>query len=57
MLLHAAELEDKIKMEQDAREKMTRLYDQSLAQGFQVLNQETQQLVQQPLQQELLIRR
>ena len=30
MLLQAAELEDKIKLEQDAREKMTRLYDQSL---------------------------
>lgn len=27
LLLYAAELEDKIKVEQDAREKMTRLYD------------------------------
>ena len=27
LLLYAAELEDKIKMEQVAREKMTRLYD------------------------------
>lgn len=27
LLLYAAELEDKIKMEQDAREKMTKLYD------------------------------
>lgn len=42
MLLQAAELEDKIKLEQDAREKMTRLYDQSLHQGFTALNQETQ---------------
>ena len=30
LLLYAAELEDKIKLEQDAREKMTRMYDQSL---------------------------
>ena len=30
LLLYAAELEDKIKLEQDAREKMTILYDQSL---------------------------
>ena len=42
MLLQAAEIEDKIKLEQDAREKMTRLYDQSLHQGFTALNQETQ---------------
>ena len=41
MLLYAAELEDKIKMEQEAREKMTRLYDQSLQAGFQVFNSET----------------
>ena len=41
MLLQATELEDKIKLEQDAREKMTRLYDQSLHQGFTALNQET----------------
>ena len=27
LLLYAAELEDKIKMEQDAREQMTQLYD------------------------------
>ena len=31
LLIYSAELEDKIKMEQDAREKMTLLYDQSLA--------------------------
>ena len=42
LLLYAAELEDKIKLEQDAREKMTRLYDQSLQTGFQVFNEETQ---------------
>ena len=57
MLLYAAELEDKIKMEQDAREKMTRLYDQSLTQGFQVLQQETQCLASEPLDGEQMIRR
>jgi len=55
-LLYAAELEDKIKMEQDAREKMTRLYDQSLQTGFQVFNEETQCLAQQQLVSEVLIR-
>ena len=34
LLLYAAELEDKIKLEQDAREKMAVLYDQSLQAGF-----------------------
>ena len=34
LLLYAAELEDKIKLEQDAREKMTNLYDLSLSKGF-----------------------
>ena len=34
MLIYAAELEDKIKVEQEARERMTRLYDQSLIHGF-----------------------
>ena len=31
LLIKAAELEDMIKTEQDAREKMTHLYDQSLS--------------------------
>ena len=56
MLLQAAELEDKIKLEQDAREKMTRLYDQSLHQGFTALNQETQCLSSQQLVSEILIK-
>ena len=56
MLLQAAELEDKIKLEQDAREKMTRLYDQSLHQGFTALNQETQCLSSTLLVQEILIK-
>lgn len=34
LLIYAAELEDKIKVEQEARERMTRLYDQSLIHGF-----------------------
>ena len=45
-MLYAAELEDKIKMEQDAREQMTKLYDESLQTGFQVFNSETQCLSQ-----------
>ena len=49
LLLYAAELEDKIKMEQDAREQMTKLYDESLQTGFQVFNSETQCLSQQEL--------
>ena len=56
LLLYAAELEDKIKLEQDAREKMTRLYDQSLHQGFQVFNEETQCLAQGQMPVETLIR-
>ena len=56
MLLYAAELEDKIKLEQDAREKMTHLYNQSLSQGFQVLNAETQCLSQTELTSEVLLR-
>ena len=46
LLLYAAELEDKIKAEQEAREKMTVLYDQSLHTGFHVFNEETQCLAQ-----------
>ena len=38
LLIKAAELEDMIKTEQDAREKMTHLYDQSISQGFHALN-------------------
>ena len=57
LLLYAAELEDKIKMEQDAREQMTILYDQSLSKGFQVLGNETNCLSQVPLQPEILLRR
>ena len=56
LLLYAAELEDKIKLEQDAREKMTRLYDQSLHTGFQVFNEETSCLAQNQMPVEPLIR-
>ena len=56
LLIYAAELEDKIRMEQEARERMTLLYDKSLSQGFQVLGQETQCLSQSPLMPEVLIR-
>ena len=34
LLLYMAQLEDKIKLEQDAREVLTHTYDQSLNTGF-----------------------
>ena len=41
LLIYMKQLEDKIKMEQDAREKLTHTYDQSLNSGFNQLNVET----------------
>ena len=39
LLIYMKQLEDKIKMEQDAREKLTYTYDHSLNTGFNELNQ------------------
>ena len=38
MLIYMAQLEDRIKMEQDARETLTYTYDDSLNTGFDKLN-------------------
>ena len=38
LLVYMQQLEDKIKMEQDARERLTVTYDQSLNSGFNQLN-------------------
>ena len=47
--LYVAELEDKIKQEQEARERLTIMYDQSLALGYNRLTNETANLSQNPL--------
>ena len=44
LLQYMASLEDKIKMEQDAREKLSIVYDRSLNNGFNQLNEETREL-------------
>ena len=57
LLRYMAQLEDKIKMEQDAREKLSLVYDRSLNTGFDKLNEETRELQQNPLLQEVIIDR
>lgn len=49
LLLYVAELEDKIKQEQEARAALTQIYDNSLNLGHQRLVNETIQLSQNPL--------
>lgn len=49
LLLYVSELEDKIKQEQEARERLTHMYDNSLAVGYTRLTSETQNLAQNPL--------
>ena len=49
LLLYVSELEDKIKQEQEARERLTHMYDNSLAVGYMRLTSETQNLAQNPL--------
>lgn len=44
-----SQLEEKIKMEQEAREKLTLIYDQSLSMGYTRLQNETASLSQNPL--------
>lgn len=48
-MLYMAQLEDKIKIEQEAREKLAIAYDASLSTGFSRLNLETQVLQTNPL--------
>ena len=55
LLVYMQQLEDKIKMEQDARERLTVTYDQSLNSGFNKLNVETQVLSANPLVHEVII--
>lgn len=55
LLLYMAQLEDKIKGEQDARETLTLTYDVSLNTGFDKLNTEAHVLSQNPLIHEVII--
>ena len=48
-MLYVAELEDKIKQEQEAREKLALMYDTSLTTGYTRLQSETANLSQNPL--------
>ena len=57
LLLYLAELEDKIKEEQDARETLAEVYDQSVNAGFEKLNQEARVLSTNPLLHEVVIDR
>lgn len=52
-MLYMAQLEDKIKTEVQARERLTQSYEQSLNRGAQKLNQETELLAQNPLVHEI----
>ena len=53
-MLYVSELEEKIKQEQEAREKLTTMYDSSLALGYNRLTSETAILSQNPLLKEVL---
>jgi hypothetical protein len=48
-----AQLEDKIKTEVEARENLTRVYENSLNNGVTKLNDETQMLAENPLVREI----
>jgi hypothetical protein len=56
LYLYMQQLEDKIKLEQEARENLARTYDQSLNQGFSQLNLETKGLSHNPLVNEVVIK-
>lgn len=56
LLLYMSQLEDKIKVEQEARQKLAEAYDNSLNNGFSRLNLETQVLQANPLINEVVIR-
>lgn len=53
LLLYMAQLEEKIKVEQEAREQLTVTYEASLNQGVNKLNTETQVLAENPLVKEI----
>jgi hypothetical protein len=53
LLLYMAQLEEKIKVEQEAREELTQTYEASLNQGVSRLNTETQVLAENPLVREI----
>lgn len=54
-MLYMAQLEDKIKVEQEARQRLAEAYDLSLNTGFNVLNDETKLLSHNPLLNEVVI--
>lgn len=56
LMLYMAQLEDKIKLEQDARQKLAEAYDRSLSNGFKTLSHETQMLQVNPLIGEVVIK-
>lgn len=53
LLVYMAQLEDKIKVEKEAREKLTRTYEASLNQGVNKLSEETSNLADNPLVKEI----
>ena len=55
LMLYMAQLEDKIKVEVQAREALTTIYEHSLNKGVTVLNRETNLLADNPLIHEISI--
>lgn len=56
LMLYMAQLEDRIKIEQEARQKLAEAYDASLTNGFSRLTLETQMLQVNPLIGEVVIK-
>jgi len=54
-MLYMAHMEDKIKLEQEARQKLAEAYDKSLNFGFNVLTSQTQTLQANPLIHEVVL--
>ncbi len=54
-MLYMAHMEDKIKLEQEARQKLAEAYDKSLNCGFNVLTSQTQTLQANPLIHEVVL--
>ena len=54
-MLYVAELEEKIKEEQDARENLSLVYDESLMVGYNRLSAETANLALNPLIHEVTV--
>ena len=55
LMLYMAHMEDKIKLEQEARQKLAEAYDKSLNCGFNVLTSQTQTLQTNPLIHEVVL--